>query len=82
MVLDSIFSARNSSKVMTMNMVRILLRQKRGIKVLHINAQSLNNKVDEFRCVFQNADVDIVCISETWLRWLFLPQWLQGIQTA
>ena len=60
MVLDSIFSARNSSKVMTIYIVRILAMQKRGLKVVLINAQSLNNKVDEFRYVFENSDVDIV----------------------
>ena len=65
--IDSIFSARNSCKVKTMNMIRILARQKRGLKVVLVNAQSLNNKVDEFRYVFEKSDVDIVCISETWL---------------
>lgn len=35
--------------------------------MVHINAQSLNNKIDEFRFVFEKSDIDIVCVSETWL---------------
>lgn len=48
------------------NMLRILSRQRMGLKIVHINAQSLHNKIDEFRYIFTSAGVDIVCISETW----------------
>lgn len=50
----------------TANMVKILAKQKNGINLCHINAQSLNNKIDEFRLVFENSNVDVVCVSETW----------------
>lgn len=58
---------RGRSKDLTMNMVRVLARHKKGFKIVHINAQSLNNKVDEFKIVFENSDVDVICVSETWL---------------
>lgn len=50
------------------DMVKILARQKQGIKLCHINAQSINNKIDEFRVTFENSGVDVVCVSETWLN--------------
>jgi len=46
--------------------LRIFGRQKQGLKICHINAQSLYCKIDEFRLIFEGSDVDIVCISETW----------------
>lgn len=49
-----------------MNMVRILAKQKKGFNICHINAQSLNNKMDEFRLIFETSGVDIICVSETW----------------
>lgn len=49
-------------------MLRILSKQKSGLKVVHLNAQSLNNKLDEFRNLFISSGVDIVCISETWFH--------------
>lgn len=58
---------RGRSKDTTMNMVRILAKYKKGLKVVHINAQSLNNKVDEFKLIFENSDIDVICVSETWL---------------
>ena len=39
---------------------------KNGLKIVHINAQSLCNKIDEFRYIFASSGVDIVCVSETW----------------
>ena len=56
-----------SSRDMTMSMVRILAKYRTGLTITHINAQSLNSKLDEFRLVFENSGVDIVCVSETWL---------------
>ncbi|XP_075157728.1 uncharacterized protein LOC142230995 [Haematobia irritans] len=49
-------------------MVRILAKQRDGLRICHINAQSLNNKIDEFGYIFDNSDIDIVCVSETWFR--------------
>lgn len=48
------------------NMVKVLANQKKGIKVCHINAQSLKRKIDEFRFIFESSGVDFICISETW----------------
>lgn len=50
----------------TANMVKILAKQRRGMKICHINAQSLRKKIDEFRYVFETSYIDIICISETW----------------
>lgn len=60
-------NARGSSKDITMNMIRILANYKKGLRVVHINAQSINNKADEFKFVFENSGIDVVCVSETWL---------------
>lgn len=65
--MDNLNTYSGSSKDVTMNMVRILSKQKEGLKVCHINAQSLNNKSDEFKIIFENSNVDVVCVSETWL---------------
>jgi len=46
--------------------IRILCNQTTDLKVCHINAQSLTNKIDEFRYLFENSKVDIICVSETW----------------
>lgn len=51
-----------------MSMVNILAKQKKGLTICHLNAQSLNNKMDEFRSIFEKSAVDIICVSETWLK--------------
>jgi len=56
----------NCSRDGTANLLNIFCKQKEGIHICHINAQSLCNKVDELRYIFENSSVDIVCISETW----------------
>lgn len=51
------------------NMLRILCKQNINyLNVCHINAQSLNNKIDEFRYLFAASNIDVICVSETWLR--------------
>lgn len=50
------------------SMVRILSKQRTGLHIIHLNAQSLNNKMDEFRYIFTSSGVDIICISETWFH--------------
>lgn len=55
-----------SSRDVMIDMVRILTKQKTGLHLCHINAQSLRNKMDEFRLTFENSAVDVICISETW----------------
>ena len=37
------------------------------IMIKHINAQSLIPKLDEIRLLIENEDLDISCISKTWL---------------
>lgn len=51
------------------SVVKILSKTFKGLKICHINAQSLLRKMDEFSSVFANSNVDIICISESW----FLP---------
>ena len=48
------------------SLVKILVAQKSGLKICHLNAQSLRCKMDEFRVIFEGSGVDVVCISETW----------------
>lgn len=55
-----------SSRDSVANMIKILVNQKNGIKICHINAQSLKGKIDEFRFIFENSFVDFICVSETW----------------
>lgn len=63
-----ITDSNSSSKVNVRNMIKILSKQKSGLKVSHINAQSLFPKMDEFRYIFEDTETDIVCVSETWLK--------------
>lgn len=56
------------SKDRTHDMIKILCKQKLGLKICHINAQSLKNKIDEFRYIFEQSDIDIICVSETWFN--------------
>lgn len=63
---DRLGSSTYSSKDKTSDMVRILSKQKTGLNVCHINAQSLNNKMDEFSLIFENSGIDVLCVSETW----------------
>lgn len=64
MVLHNL--SRFRSKDGTANMVRILCKQRKGINICHINGQSLSNKIDELRFVFENSNIDLICVSETW----------------
>lgn len=68
LLLQNIMNSHNNygSRDNVFNMIRILARQREGLNIVHINAQSLNCKMDEFRYLFTSAGVDIICISETW----------------
>ena len=57
---------RLNSKDNTYCMLRVLTKANAGLKICHLNAQSLKPKLDEFRYFFEGSNVDIVCISETW----------------
>lgn len=61
-------SDNSMSRGVLMDMVRILTKQRRGINVCHINAQSIKTKIDEFRLTFENSGIDVLCVSETWLN--------------
>lgn len=60
------YNTGSNSTSGTANTVKILSKQKSGFKICHINAQSLRNKIDEMRFIFENSGVDAVCVSETW----------------
>ncbi|XP_075157493.1 uncharacterized protein LOC142230751 [Haematobia irritans] len=64
MTCDNSFSSIDS----TYNMIRVLSKQKQGLQIIHLNAQSLNNKFDEFKHIFVSSGVDLICISETWFH--------------
>lgn len=59
---------RSGTKENCRSMVRVLAAQKTGINIVHINAQSLKNKIDQFRYIFINSNVDVICVSETWFH--------------
>lgn len=59
---------RSHSKDNTYQMIRILSKQKSGLNVCHINAQSIKGKIDEFRYIFEGSDIDVICVTETWLN--------------
>lgn len=66
MVLNACNSS--SSRDVMIDMIRILAKQRNGLNVCHINAQSLKNKIDEFRVTFENSSIDVICISESWFN--------------
>lgn len=49
-------------------MIRVLAKQNDGLSLIHINAQSLKNKMEEFRYTFEKSNTDIICVSETWFQ--------------
>lgn len=44
------------------------LSKAKGIKVAHLNVRSLYHKIEEIRYLARKINVDILCISETWLN--------------
>lgn len=50
-------------------LLNILCKQSEGVRVCHLNAQSLSKtKLDEFRRLFVGSSVDVICVSETWFN--------------
>jgi len=47
-------------------MIKTRSSYKNGPKIVHLNAQSLLKKIDEFRFLFTQSNVDVICVSETW----------------
>jgi len=60
--MDSPLISRTSSQAI----IRILAKQKPGLKIIHFNAQSLAKKIKEFRFLFTKSNIDVICVSETW----------------
>lgn len=67
--LNVISENGSDSNDKTFTMIRVLANITKGLKVTHINAQSLHCKIDEFRYVFENSNIDVICVSETWFRY-------------
>ncbi len=44
------------------------LKKLKGIKILHLNARSLVNKINEMRIICNKSIPDLLCISESWLN--------------
>lgn len=49
-------------------LINIFCNQRQGLRVCHINAQSLFKKIDEFRALFVGSNVDVVCVTESWFK--------------
>lgn len=46
------------------------MKQNNGLKIIHFNAQSMNPRNAKFTEIYNlliSSEVDIICISETWL---------------
>lgn len=41
----------------------------KGLIVLHINVRSLLPKIDSIRNDFKGSNIDVLCITESWLHW-------------
>ena len=39
----------------------------KGLKIAHLNIQSLRNKVDHLNMLLHNSNIDCLCLTETWL---------------
>ena len=44
------------------------LTKKKGFKLVHLNIRSLLKKIDQLRVILINSQIEILTISETWLR--------------
>ena len=44
------------------------LNKTKGFKILHVNVRSLLKKIDQFRMMLADVDLDVKSISETWLN--------------
>jgi len=58
-------------------MIRVLCNIHEGLRVCHIKAQSLVRKIDEFRYLFENSGVEIICVSESWLSNAFSDSFIR-----
>ena len=44
------------------------LSQRKGVKIVHLNIRSLLPKIDQLRQILVEAKIDIITLSETWLK--------------
>jgi len=42
-------------------MIDTISSYKNGLNIVHLNAQSLLKKIDEFRILFTQSNVDVIC---------------------
>ena len=47
---------------------KLHLSSSNGLKIGHLNVRSLSDKIDEVRFIIFETNLDIFCISETWLK--------------
>lgn len=47
-------------------MIGVLAKREYGLRIVHINAQSLSKNLDESRHLSEKSDSDIIQVSETW----------------
>ena len=40
----------------------------KGLKLVHMNVRSLPKKIDQLRILLHNSTIDMLTLSETWLR--------------
>lgn len=69
--MHSMMSANSNNRSSRDNlhaMIRVLAKMKNGMNIIHLNAQSLLKKIDEFRFIFVGSNVDFICVTETWFR--------------
>ncbi|RWS21517.1 rna-directed dna polymerase from mobile element jockey-like protein, partial [Leptotrombidium deliense] len=48
--------------------MRLHLTRAKGLLILHYNVQSLLNKIDEVANLLHDYDIDVLCITESWLK--------------
>lgn len=46
----------------------ILKRDGNKLNLCHVNGGAIFNKIDDLRCIFDNANAHIIVLSETWLK--------------
>ena len=44
------------------------LEKSKGFKLVHLNVRSIPKKIDQLRILLDNAKLDVLTISETWLN--------------
>ena len=52
------------------NQIKLLgnLTDEKGFKLINLNVSSLFRKIDQCRIMFSSSEIDVVTLSETWLK--------------